>query len=482
MHFPTRTRTRTRIRLCTTALTVLALAAVAATPFSPTAPAAAAPASAAPAATSSPSPARISGPWVTNNGRGASVFEAVGVPTAGTPIAGTPGPSLDAVVGRAATWSFPAVGSTGPVMYGTGTLALCLTGVSGTVHAEACAEGRADQQYAWSFLDRHDAAKGYGIGPASDTSRILGFDDSGTGALTAEERNPGYWILWIWVSLGAYDDVTATDLLTPVTPIHYVAMGDSYASGLGTRAPWAYDNLCFQSQESYSALLAAAEKTASYTSVACAQAVVNNIDAAAQTFFGFFDVQSGPQLDALKPETNLVTVSAGGNDLGFAQILMDCALHEFFDNPSGACVQAIEAAEAQARTPEFHQQLVQAYSAIRSRVAPDARILVIGYPHLFSPANTRLVSDSSRARMNAAVDVADEAIRAAATEAGVTFVDVRPAFERHGAVRGGSPDAWINDIDPLQLINIMHPNAAGHAQGYLPAIEAALQPSATSKF
>ncbi|MDN4613834.1 SGNH/GDSL hydrolase family protein [Leifsonia sp. F6_8S_P_1B] len=432
---------------------------------------AAQPAHADPAASTS----RITGPWVTNNGRGASLFEAVGVPTAGAPIAGVTGPSVDAVRDRAATWSFPAVGSTGPVMYGTGTLALCLTGAAGVVHAEACVQGRADQQYAWDYLDRHDAAKGYGIGPAADKSRILGFDNSGSGSLTAEERNPGYWVLWVFVPTGAQDDTTATDLLTPVKPIHYVAMGDSYASGLGTRAPLAYGNFCFQSPEAYSALLATAEKVASYTSVACAQAVSNNIDESAQTFFGFFDVSTGPQLEALKPDTNLVTLSIGGNDLNFAQILIDCAFNEFFDNPSGACVGSIEAAETQARSAEFHQRLVQIYTAVKARVAPDARVLVIDYPRLFTTANTRLISDSSRARMNAAVDVADEAIRSAAAEAGVTFVDVRDRFMGHGAMRGGSPNAWINDVDPLQLINIMHPTAAGHAQGYLPAIEAALQ-------
>jgi hypothetical protein len=472
MLFHPHTRTRTR----TTGIALLAVLALAA---------AAVPLSSAPSAGAAETPAstaRISGPWVTNNGRGASLYEAVGAPTAGAPIPGTTGPSAAAVIGSAAIWSFPAVGSTGPVRYATGTLALCLTGVSGVLHAEACVEGRADQQYAWSWLDRHDAAKGYGIGPASDTSRILGFDDSGTGALAAEERNPGYWMLWIWISLGAYDDVTVTDLLTTVKPIHYVAMGDSYASGLGTRAPLDYGNFCFQSPEAYSALLAAAEKPATYTSVACASAVANDIDTATQTFFGFFAIQAGTQLQALRPETNLVTLSVGGNDLSFAQILSACAFNEFFDNPSGACVQAIQAAATQASSAEFRVRMVQLYGEIKSRVAADARILVIGYPHLFTTGNTRLVSDSSRARMNAAVDVADEAIRAAAAEAGVTFVDIRPGFEGHGAIRGGSPNAWINDIDPLQLVNIMHPTATGHAQGYLPAIEAALQPSATSKF
>src|SRR6478609_8635541 len=128
--------TRRRLPAAVAALALLTAAAVALTPP--------AHADAAPSATS-----RISGPWVTNNGRGASIFEAVGVPTAGAPVAGTPGKTLAAVIDRAATWSFPAVGTTGPVMYGTGSLALCLTGASGTVHAEPCVDGKADQQYSW---------------------------------------------------------------------------------------------------------------------------------------------------------------------------------------------------------------------------------------------------------------------------------------------------------------------------------------------
>lgn len=429
-------------------------------------------ASAAPASTAST--ARISGPWVTNNGRGKALFDAVGAPTDPLGIPGIPGATLEAVVDKATTWSFPAVGATGPIMWEDAASTLCLTGVTGLVHAQPCVTGQRDQQYTWSYLDRHDAAKGYGIGPAGDTSRILGFDDTGMGHLQVEDRVSGISVFGFFFTMAAYDDVTITDLLTPVKGLHYVAMGDSYASGLGTRPVLDYDNLCFQSPESYSALLAKAEKVASYTNVACTSAVVNDVDRSTQTFFGFFDIAEGPQLDALQPDTDLVTVSAGGNDLDFAPILMNCALYEFFDNPSGTCVQAIEGAEAKARTPEFHQELVRIYTAIKSRVAPDARILAIGYPHLFTTSRTHMVSDTSRARMNGAVDVADEAIKAAADEAGVTFVDVRSQFEGHGAVRGGGPNAWINDVDPAQLINIMHPTAAGHAQGYLPAIQAAL--------
>ena len=103
--------------------------------------------------------------------------------------------------------------------------------------------------------------------------------------------------------------------------------------------------------------------------------------------------------------------------------------------------------------------------------APNAKIVVTGYPYLFEPL-TSAPTDSLSMFIVQATQLAyglNESIANAAPDTQVQYVDVTTAFAGHGAL---SPtDPWINfnlgDPD-----SFLHPNAAGY-QAYLAALSAA---------
>ena len=111
---------------------------------------------------------------------------------------------------------------------------------------------------------------------------------------------------------------------------NYVALGDSYSSGVGAGDYIASSGGCDRSPNAYSALWANAHSPASYTSVACSGATTADVESS--------------QLSALSPSTTLVSMTIGGNDENFSGVMEDCNLGS--DN---TCVTEIQAAENDAR-------------------------------------------------------------------------------------------------------------------------------------
>ena len=110
-------------------------------------------------------------------------------------------------------------------------------------------------------------------------------------------------------------------------PLSYVALGDSYSSGVGTRAYIADGTSCQRSVYAYPSLLAAADGD-SLTFRACSGATTTDV---ART-----------QLSALSRKTGLVTITVGGNDAGFVSVLTTCALPSWLSD----CYGAIDTAQA----------------------------------------------------------------------------------------------------------------------------------------
>jgi lysophospholipase L1-like esterase len=167
------------------------------------------------------------------------------------------------------------------------------------------------------------------------------------------------------------------------------------------------------------------------------------------------------QLWALGPGTDLVTVTIGGNDVGFADIMITCSL-----STTGACVTAVNRGIHSARTA-LPARLEATYAKIRSR-APDATVVVLGYPRLVDPGASCL-NATKIAALGRGADALDAVIAGRAAAAGFRYVDPRARFAGHGAC---AARPWINPFDALRLIESYHPNATGYAQGYLPLLTA----------
>ncbi len=92
----------------------------------------------------------------------------------------------------------------------------------------------------------------------------------------------------------------------------YVALGDSYSSGVGAGSYIASSGDCKRSTKAHPYLWAAANSPSSFDFTACSGARTG-------------DVLAG-QLGPLGSTTGLVSISVGGNDAGFADVMMTCVL------------------------------------------------------------------------------------------------------------------------------------------------------------
>ncbi|WP_171013178.1 SGNH/GDSL hydrolase family protein [Microbacterium sp. 2FI] len=226
------------------------------------------------------------------------------------------------------------------------------------------------------------------------------------------------------------------------------AIGDSFASGVGAGSY--LDNTCYRSSKSYPSLLGSDTDKQLVSFLACSGA-----DTAAVT----------SQAASLSTTLKTVTVTVGGNDVGFADVMQNC-----FVLPSSSCRSEIDAGAALAQSEGFRANLAGVITAVKLR-APNATVMVTGYPRLFwlnaSGVNPKYAwADEVNLETSALNDVIEQV----ATANGATFVDVEPAFAGRGI---GSSSPWINDWRWLSSTNSFHPNAAGYV-AYAAAIRSAL--------
>jgi lysophospholipase L1-like esterase len=233
--------------------------------------------------------------------------------------------------------------------------------------------------------------------------------------------------------------------------VRYVALGDSYSSGLGAGFMISSSGACDRSTKAYSRLWDLAHHPAAYRSVACAGATTGTVISS--------------QLAALSAATTLVSITVGGNDAGFAATIKTCVLH-----PGRPCAAAIRAAEAKIRT-QLPGRLNNVLRDITG-AAPHARVVVLGYPDLYDASRLCLgLSSADRTDLNQAAGQLDAAIKAAAGRAGDTFADPRPAFAGHSICDTSS---WLHAVSIMYISQSFHPTATGQADGYLPAFSRAL--------
>lgn len=180
------------------------------------------------------------------------------------------------------------------------------------------------------------------------------------------------------------------------------------------------------------------------------------------------------QLGALDAGTDLVTVSIGGNDIGWGQVVLAC-----LTQPDQVCAGAVAGAEAHI-TSDLPALLDSAYTQVRA-AAPGAHVVVTGYPRLFSPEYGSYVVPLSpsfaleatvaeQQLMNRGADVLNATIRGVAEAHGFQFVDVTKRFEGHGV---NAPEAYLfGATDPVPF----HPDVAGQHE-YGVALRSQISPT-----
>lgn len=222
------------------------------------------------------------------------------------------------------------------------------------------------------------------------------------------------------------------------TELEYAALGDSFAAGVGANSY--LERTCYTSSKSYPKLLDADTDKKLVVFPACSG--TDTADVLAR------------QIGAIPTTAKLVTVTVGGNDVGFADVMQNC-----FVLPNSSCSSKIAAGAAIAASPEFTADVIAVVDGIQAR-APGAKVIVAGYPLLFwensSGANPKYVWANE---VNDETVDLNNVIEAATASAGGVFVDVEDDFAGHGI---GSSSPWINDWNWLSSTNSFHPTAAGY--------------------
>jgi lysophospholipase L1-like esterase len=246
------------------------------------------------------------------------------------------------------------------------------------------------------------------------------------------------------VALGALPAAGAASV------VEYVALGDSYAAGWGA-PPADPEDPCERSAQGYPTLLDDAQKRI--------ELEVNAACKAAKTA----DVIN-TQLSTLNSDTRLVTLTVGGNDLNVADVAATCTTPGV---TAAQCITDIQNAVTPAKLQALDDALTDLYAKVAAR-APDARIVVTGYPYLADPAPGSPIITA----LNAATGQLNATIKQAVTvtqnaDVNIRYVDVTAEFAGHGIF---SPNPFIN---PPGTEAAFHPNALGYSV-YATAIADAL--------
>ncbi|MFI5804208.1 SGNH/GDSL hydrolase family protein [Streptomyces sp. NPDC051561] len=230
--------------------------------------------------------------------------------------------------------------------------------------------------------------------------------------------------------------------------VDYVALGDSYSSGVGAGSYDSGSGNCKRSTKAYPALWAAKSSPTSFAFAACSGARTG-------------DVISG-QLSRLSAATDLVSITVGGNDAGFADVMTTCVLQG-----ESACITRVNKARSYVDST-LPGQLDSVYNGIRAK-SPSARVVVLGYPRFYKIGGSCAVglSDRSRSAINSAADYLNAATAKRAADHGYAFADVAGSFSGHEIC---TPSPWLHSLNWGNIGESYHPTAAGQSGGYLPVM------------
>ncbi|MEV6007234.1 SGNH/GDSL hydrolase family protein [Streptomyces sp. NPDC051976] len=227
----------------------------------------------------------------------------------------------------------------------------------------------------------------------------------------------------------------------------YVALGDSYSAGNGAGNYDSSSGDCHRSFSAYPYLWKNAHSPSSFSDTACSGAVTTDV----------LNNQLGP----LNSSTGLVTITIGGNDAGFADVMTTCVT-----GSDSTCVNRVNTAENYARNT-LPGRLDAVYNAISSR-APNAHVVVMGYPDMYT-LNTFCIgmSATKHQKIDEAADVLDSVTATRAAAHGFSFGDVRSTFHGHELCSG---DDYLHSLVISPSWESYHPTSTGHSSGYLPVL------------
>jgi lysophospholipase L1-like esterase len=237
--------------------------------------------------------------------------------------------------------------------------------------------------------------------------------------------------------------------------LEYVALGDSAADGplIPHQDPALW---CLRSDRNYPQV-AAQLLGAKLTDVTCSGATTDHF---AGRQFGFV----APQYDALKPSTDLVSITIGGNDVGLVQTALSCI--NLLPEPVGlSCRDRLTAGgtdQVAADIAKWAPEFGAALDEVKLR-APRAKIFVTGYGTYIRPGGCHPIQPiwaRDADYLQASVNLLSATAKAEAEKRGATYVDLAAVSVGHDTC--AAPAArYLEGLIPTTIAAPLHPNAAG---------------------
>jgi hypothetical protein len=229
----------------------------------------------------------------------------------------------------------------------------------------------------------------------------------------------------------------------------YVAMGDSYTAG-PLILPMTDTFTCARSAKNYPALLAARITPRVFRDVSCSSATSQHLS---QPQAGQVSGTNPPQYDAITPDTTLVTVGIGGNDVGLVGLAESCI--NVLPAPLGKSCKDKFTAGGVDQYSQRIQAFAPTYGAIVEHIrslAPSARIVLVGYPTGIRNGGCYPVQP-----LLAKIDELNAVMKSQAEAHAAVYADIRTSSIGHDAC--ALPGVrWVEGLVPTMPAFPLHPN------------------------
>lgn len=231
----------------------------------------------------------------------------------------------------------------------------------------------------------------------------------------------------------------------------YVALGSSFAAGPGIPEQL---GTCGRSDQNYSNLVATSLQL-SLTDVSCSGATINNIRDTPQR-------EVPPQINAISPDTALVTVTIGGNDINYTSSTFACSGTAADEH----CTANLDQSTINAALSQLSEELGAMFDEIEAK-APRATIVLVTYPRVFpvdavncgelelSAEDTAYLADLGQSLEDVFVGVA--------SARNILIADAYVEAAGHGPCAPVA-ERWVNGAGSGETGIRYHPTAQGHIE------------------
>ncbi|QXC61488.1 SGNH/GDSL hydrolase family protein [Aquihabitans sp. G128] len=169
------------------------------------------------------------------------------------------------------------------------------------------------------------------------------------------------------------------------------------------------------------------------------------------------------QLSALDGQTKVVTLTVGGNDIGFTDIVKNCAVSLPWDAGCKGDYVHDGRDELSEKIAAVAPKLDKALTDVKAK-APRAKAFLVGYPTVLPETGTGCypvvpILPADVVYLRAKVKELNAMLQARAAKAGITYVDVATPSIGHDFCAGSAK--WVEGLVPTNVAAPVHPNAAG---------------------